>query len=372
MNIALVIHGLGPGGAERTMTTLANAWADRGNNVTLISFDDGTTPPAFALNPKIHHRALSLVGPSRNIVHAIIANLARVRRLRSVLRQENPDVAISFITATNVVTILATLRSRIPLIVSERVDPNAHRLTGTWATLRLILYRFADAVVVQGEQIVGALPPSIRPLAHVIPNPVTRPIDTINSATSANEIMPSDRHHVVGIGRLVPQKGFDILIRAFVTIAEQYPDWDLIIWGEGEERPALQSLILQLGLKKRVKLPGVTARPAAAFAAADLFVLSSRYEGFPNALAEAMACGLPVIATDCPSGPAEIIRENVDGVLVAPNDDKALAGAIGRLITNETLRCSLAARAPEITARFSVDDIVRRWNNLIAIVGHQS
>ena len=371
MNIALVIHGLGPGGAERTMTTLANAWADRGNTVTLISFDDGTTPPAFALDPRIKRRTLSLRGSSLHFVHAIIANFTRVRHLRSVLRQENPDVTISFITATNIVTILATLGARTPLIVSERVDPNAHRLTGIWATLRLVLYRFADAVVVQGEQIVGALPPSIRPLAHVIPNPVTQPIDVQNSSAPVKDILHTDRNRIVGLGRLVPQKGFDVLIRAFAAIAERFPDWDLIIWGEGEQRPTLEYLIQELGMEERAKLPGVTAQPAAAFASADLFVLSSRYEGFPNALAEAMACGLPVVATDCPSGPAEIIRNNVDGILVAPDDVEALAETIGQLIADGSMRASLAERASEITARFSVDDIIGRWDNLIVTVGHR-
>ncbi|NKB49959.1 MAG: glycosyltransferase [Alphaproteobacteria bacterium] len=369
MKIALVIHGLGPGGAERTLTTLANAWVARGDSVTLLSFDDGTAPPAFALDPAIDHRPLSLAGLSRNFGQAIFANGARIRRLRTALAQANPDVVISFITATNILAILATRGFRVPLIVSERVDTKAHRLPGVWSALRKILYRYTDAVVVQGEQIVESLPAAIRPLAHVIPNPVTRPIDSLDAAASFDAVSNADRMRIVGLGRLVPQKGFDLLIRAFAATAQHFPDWDLVIWGEGPERAALGALIEELGLSGRVKLPGVTAAPAAALASADIFILSSRYEGFPNALAEAMACGVAVIATDCPSGPSDMIRDNVDGLLVAPEDSQALADAIGRLASDASLGAALGKRAAEITSRYSVDDIIGRWNELIVKVG---
>src|SRR5262249_25449025 len=153
-------------------------------------------------------------------------------------------------------------------------------------------------------------------------------------------------------GRLVPSKGFDVLIDSFSRIAARHQEWNLVIAGKGPEQTALDAQVRRLGLGGRVKLAGWFADPSEALGSAGLFVMSSRYEGFPNALLEAMAAGLPVISFDCDSGPSEIIRDNVDGVLVPAGDVALLERAMERLMSDETERRRLGECARDVVRRF--------------------
>jgi glycosyltransferase involved in cell wall biosynthesis len=161
------------------------------------------------------------------------------------------------------------------------------------------------------------------------------------------------------------QKGFDLLLAAFAQCASKHDDWHLRIIGEGTERHRLQKLADSLGIAHRVRLDPVIKEPHSAFMDADLFILSSRYEGFPNVLLEAMACGLPVISFDCPAGPGEIIRNGIDGLLVPPNNVGALANAMDWLMGAELERRLFAMRATEVTERFSLARVADMWRHLL-------
>ena len=168
------------------------------------------------------------------------------------------------------------------------------------------------------------------------------------------------------MGRLTRQKGFDVLLRAFARCHPQNLQWSLIILGEGEERGRLEALAVQLGIESAVRLPGYVPDASRLLRDGDLFVLSSRYEGFPNALLEAMACGLAVISTDCPSGPGEIVRHGVDGLLIPPEDVDALSIAMRQLIATPDDRKRLGSRAVEVVERFSLTSVMRSWDELLA------
>jgi glycosyltransferase involved in cell wall biosynthesis len=168
----------------------------------------------------------------------------------------------------------------------------------------------------------------------------------------------------MGLGRLTPEKGFDLLIEAFARIAPAWPMARLVIWGEGDERARLEAIRARLDLVDRVELPGATRSPERELRSATIFVLSSRLEGLPMVLLEAMAVGRPVVACDCDYGPRDIIRPGVDGLLVPPEDVPALAEAIDGLLRDDERRGTLGRRAVEVRERFAIEAISDRWDAL--------
>jgi glycosyltransferase involved in cell wall biosynthesis len=355
MRIALVISALGAGGAERVIIGLANAWVARGREVTLITFEPPGTTPYYELDERVVLRQLGVVSTARPIWRAIRQGARRVRALRQVLRAIEPDLTISFLAKINVLTVLAARGLALPVIVSERNNPERQRFRATWRWLRARLYGVAYCVVTPSRGVLETFPGAIRARGRVIPNPV--------DLTPRRRL--SGTRRLVAVGRLVPQKGFDLLLQAFARIARAHPDWTLTIWGEGDQRSRLETLRAELGLREQVQLPGLTGRPGQWVEEAEIFVLSSRFESFGNVVAEAMVAGLPVVAFDCPWGPGEILRDGEDGLLVPPEDVEALAAALRRLILDPGLRRRLGEAGARNVRRFDRDAIIARWDALI-------
>ncbi len=364
MYLTLVIHSMSCGGAEKIMALVANYWAEKGHHVTLLTMSDG--PSYYELHPAINYRPLGLVGSSSNPAQAVLKNAARLWQLRRTLKASQPDAIISFMDKQNVLTILAALGLKIPVIVSEHTEPSYARLSHIWQILRKWAYPQAASVVVLTESAARYFSSGVQAKTRIIPNPVSLPNLPKRGKPNAEE------KTLIAMGRLIPLKGFDLLVKAFARVAALHPEWSLTIWGEGPERPQLEGLISALGLTDQVRLPGFTARPLEQMRRADLFVLSSRYEGFPTVLWEAMACGLPVISFDCPSGPGAIIRHGLDGMLVHPEDSEALALALDWLMSNQAERERLAAHAPEVLERFSPEKIMGKWEKLLQDVTNKS
>lgn len=344
------------------MSMMANYWAGQGTDVTLVTLS-AQSDDWYELHPLVKRVGLDVLSCSAHIGQAIRDNVRRIILLRRALRRGHPDVVISFLDTTNVLTLLASRGLGIPVIVSERNDPEQNSIGLAWSRLRSLLYRYAQAVVVQTCAIRdwAVRLPGIR-VIHVIPNPVHPMLNEYDYASARH----SCSHTVVAMGRLVRQKGFDILIEAFSRCAGKHRDWSLVILGEGPERASLQASAANLGIADRVRLAGQCQEPAVILKGADFFVLSSRYEGFPNALLEAMACELPVVSTDCSGGgPRDIIRDGVDGILVPPEDVAALAGAMDRLMAHSDERRHLGTRAREIMARFSTERIMTMWDEAV-------
>lgn len=354
--IAIVISSLRGGGAERVVTVLANAWTDRGDEVTILTLDDET--PFYPLAKEVVRVGLGVAGESRGFVAVLRNNLRRVASLRAGIRRSEPETVISFIDTANVLALLATRGLKAPVIVSERSDP-AHFPTGrATRILRRILYPLADAVIVQTEGAARFFGAGMKGRLHVIPNPVL-------PGPGETPALTCSQRRIVALGRLSKEKGFDLLIEAFSEVAPKWPGWSLEIWGEGPGRAELDQLIRSKGMRDQVRLPGWTPSPHQVLRGAALFVLPSRVEGFPNALCEAMAAGVTVLAADCPSGPRDIIRDGVDGLLVSAGDAIALARAIDRLLGDEKLRMRLAGEAPNVVSRFGLARVLGLWDGVL-------
>lgn len=361
MRLTLVISSLERGGAERVMSVLASAWAGQGHQVTLLSLDRDRVP-AYPLHPAVKLKHLGLLDVSTHIFQALWRNVARIRGLRRAIGESQPQLVISFMDRVNVLTLLATRRLGVPVIISERIDPSQYDIGRAWHFLRRRVYPSADALVCQTAGALARFQAMSRVRGFVIPNPVVVP-DGL-AARSPVDRKNSLRRELIAMGRLVPQKGFDLLLQAFSRIAPQHPDWTVTILGSGPLLAQLEAQARSSGLEGRVAFAGAVADPFVRLRNADLFVFSSRFEGFGMALAEAMACGLPVISFDCPEGPSVIVRNGVDGILVPAEHVGALAEVLDRLMRDSQERNRLAARAPEVLDRFSVDKILPLWQHL--------
>jgi GalNAc-alpha-(1->4)-GalNAc-alpha-(1->3)-diNAcBac-PP-undecaprenol alpha-1,4-N-acetyl-D-galactosaminyltransferase len=359
MKVTLVIYGLGGGGAERVMSILANYWAAQGWEIALIMLVAPTQAAFYPLHPLIKLKPLGLAENSTNPIAAIRNTWRRVTILRQEIIASQPDVVISFMNSVNVYNILACWNLRIPTIVSEHTYPGVNDANQIWQFLMKWSYRYADVVTVLTHNAVPFYPAAQGYRTIVMPNPVMTPPPV--SVTEPLLLTPS----LLAVGRLDPRKGFDLLLRAFHQIHDRYPDWQLTILGEGSIRSELEELRSQLQLTDRVHLPGAVKNVRDYLDRADLFVLPSRTEGFPMALCEAMACGLPVIATDCLSGPRDIITDGVDGVLVPTEDVEALAAGLAALMSDPAHRQQLALNAPSVLDRFGLDRVMVMWKEAI-------
>ena len=198
--------------------------------------------------------------------------------------------------------------------------------------------------------------------------PAGPPVLAIPNAVPDVPLGPGDpgAHKLIAAGRLTRQKGFDLLLAAFAAVAAKHPDWTLDIFGKGPQRERLEQSVVDLGLGGQVRINAPTDRLGERMRNASVFVLSSRFEGFPLVLLEAMAAGLAVVSFDCPTGPGEILTDGTSGLLVPAEDVPALAAALDRIMVDESLRRRLAAAAPAAVLPYSQQRVGRRWDELLA------
>lgn len=360
MRVLLVITAMGCGGAERRIAWLAKRLSGFGHHVVLGVLHGRTSH--FEIDDRVDLRFCEEDHPGVSTAPARF--LGRLRWLRHLMAEASPNVVLSFIDVANATTLWAARSFAVPVVVAERVHPPAHAIPAHYRLMRRLLYPSAAAVVVQTEETAHWARKWLAPeRISVIPNPVVRPMAPANAPDDTS--VHAKGRWLVAMGRLERQKGFDLLIAAFDIVARNHGDWRLAIVGDGGERAALEHDIHRRGLGKRVLMLGSIEDPEHILRACEMFVLSSRYEGFPNALCEAMASGLPVISFDCPTGPRDIIRDRIDGVLVPAGDVAALAAAIGHLIENPDKAARLAARGPEVIERFNEGEVFTRWEELL-------
>ena len=358
MRLALYLPSLRGGGAERVMVTLANSFAVRGLAIDLVL-------------AKAEGAYLVEVAPSVRVVDLSACGvLASLPVLAGYLRREQPRAMLSAMNHANVIALLARRLAGVTtrLVVSEHanfsqsmtVEPSRRGRLMPWFMRGA--YPWADGVVAVSAGVADDLARAIalpRESIKVIYNPVVgeQTLCLANAPLDHPWFAPGEPPVVLGVGRLTAQKDFDVLIRAFASVRKMRPA-RLMILGEGELRPELEALVRQLGIGADVALPGFQANPLAYMRRAALFVLSSRFEGLPTVLVEAMACGTPLVSTDCPSGPAEILEGGKWGRLAPVGDAQALAEAMLATLA-ETRHPDVAHRARDFGVDRAVDGYLR-------------
>lgn len=362
--IVILIGSMARGGAERVAATLANAWSDAGREVWLISTYLGDRVTGYPLRPKVSVvRLFDRVRRGKR--WRWFDGLRKAVALRRMVRAIRPDVVLSFLTNVNVLTLAALGSARFPLIVSERTDPAADvELSRTLRMARVLTYPFADALVVQTAAAAERYAARLRRVTRIeiIHNPLPQELD--DSPLRAQHEGTGGR--VIAVGRLSPEKGFDSLIEAYGSALCSDSSWSLQIWGDGPLHSELTQLVEKLQLRGRVQFCGATTQPWVALAAAQIFVLSSTYEGFPNAMLEAMAVGLPCVAFDCPSGPRELADGGSAAIIVPAGDVSQLALALRRLAADREGRRALGERAAAHVRRaFGEQRVIKDWDRLI-------
>lgn len=354
-SIAFVLPNLSGGGAARVASILCAEWVAMGLSVHLITYEHPGAPSAYPLHPNIVRHQLGMSVSPKGVVGFLHNNLRRVVRLRSLLRRLRPSAAISFLFEANVVLVLASKGLGVPTLIGERNHPAEHRVSRAKRAIRRQIYPLATRLCVQTEDIADWFKTNLGIDAAVIPNPVSQP----GPAQTHSE--PLTRRVAVSLGRLEAQKGHDRLIAAFAKIADRVRDWDLAVYGEGSLRSGLEKQISSYDLADRVRLPGETSAPLIVLQRSDLYVHSARYEGFPNAVLEAMSAGLCVVAFDSPGGTRQILADGAAGILVDNDNVDALAGAMLKAMSDEDLRRSFASIAQEASRKFAPDAIAARW-----------
>lgn len=353
------------GGAERVASILLNHWALEGGYELIACTFDEKKHDFYTLNKSIRRLIIPPLQAPQDILGRISLILSRLIALRRLLRKYRPDVLVSFMDRPGLLSILASIGLGIPTIISERTNPLFYNHGNLYDRLKRRIFPWAAAFVAQtsevgqwAEEFMG------KSKVIVIPNPVGEEFQA--------SPMQDRQKIILSVGRLCMEKGFDMLIEAFSLIAKRYPDWKLQIVGGGDQEELLRALIVKYGLVSQVELTGASSSPQSYMQNAAIYVTSSRVEGFPNALLEAMASGMPPISFDFSCGPRDLIEHQKNGLLVKANDCEALAQVMAYLIENDGMRSRLAEAAKDVQNQYATAEISSRWRQLIDLLSRKS
>ena len=343
------------GGAERVLVSLANAFAEKGIKVYFLTFDSSSN--FYRLNDEVNLIRLQTDTDGwslkRKLLLGIFLESKRFLRIRKIMKKYRPDIVLSFMFMTNIIGIMASKSLKIPFVISERNDPNHYSF------LKRLIMRFfyakADGFICQSERMKKD---SKRRYGieniEVIPNPLTK--------NQIGRYIKSKNKYIISVGRLIPQKNHELLIRAFAFIADLFPEYNLYIYGEGPLREKLEKIVSTEKMSRRIFLPGVESNVMVKHSDASLFVMSSNFEGYPNALAEAMASGIPSICTDFDSGSArDLINDKKNGLLIPCNDLNSLVKALKYALTHEDKMRKMSLKALNLYDSTNIDTVSNAW-----------
>lgn len=348
----IVTHKMSGGGCERVIAQLLNCFANDG--IECILATECGVPSFYDLPTNVRQIYLGFdetLKPGK-IPHAY-------KKLRKLVKSERPDVVLALPEKVNVWTVLFLLGTGVPVVVSERNDPHRHPENKIKRMLRFLVYPFAKGFIFQTQEAADYFSRRIRSRGVVLDNP----LDT--------ERIPAPyegarRPVIAAAGRLHSQKNFAMLIRAFAQFYKTHHAYSLVIYGEGPERKELMRIASMLGVARSVELPGQSKTLLKDMNDCSVFVLSSDYEGMPNVLIEAMACGLPCIATDCPiGGVRSLIEDGENGLLVQTGDEKRMVEAMCAVADDPELAQKLGANAAKIQQRLDEAVVAAEWRRYL-------
>ncbi len=355
MRIAFLSADMCDGGAQRVIATVSGELAEKGHEVYLLIFS------ASSRDYKISEKVKTEIMKNRYEDYQKMSSISRLSYIRKYLTKIKPDIGVGFLQA-GYALYMASAGLRICKVASVRVDPGViDRYKGVRASLNRHWFKQADAVVLQTEgQREYAVKHHWKNIT-VIPNPV----DEL-AVQSSEHMYDRECKRIVMAGRLVGQKNYELALRAFQKAAKRFRNIELSVFGEGTDKERIQKRIRELNLEKNVHLRGFSMDLLNEFAESDLFLLTSDYEGMPNSLMEAMAMGLPCIATDCPTGPGDLIEHKKNGFLVPMGDEETLAKQICEVLAmNPKERGIVGMLAKQtIKSNYSASQIADQWEKL--------
>lgn len=361
MHILFSLSSLSGGGAERVAINLCNYWSSVGIKITIVATAFRNSGADYQINDNI--KIILLSETKLYNKKNIFSQIYRLISFRKIIRTENPDIIISFLTRVNLATIFAAHKLNKPVIISERVYPPAEYNDYLTQLLRKIFYRQATLIVLQTGETLKWFKENLK-LTNltVIKNPLILPVNSLGPQMFLSDKNLELKKIILSVGRLEHQKGFDILLTSYSEIIHNYPDWHLVIIGKGSLESKLKLIAKQLNIHDRVTFLGSVGNIDYWYKKSSIFILTSRYEGFPNVLVEAMAYGLAVISIDCKCGPSEIITNGHNGLLVPENlGFEGVKSSLVRLINDEAFRKNIGINALLVKDVYSTKYIGDQW-----------
>ena len=350
MNITFLISSLTGGGAERVTANIANYMVAKGNEITILTMTD--IKETYKIDKRIRIVPLILQKERKNIIYNYYL---RYKKLGNYIQKSKQDCYIVMLPITIILMLLQRNKITAKVIVSERNDPSKYNIIEKF--FMQILKGRADAWVFQTEE--AARWYQLKKDTYIIPN-------AINPIFLEKRIETAKEKTIVTVGRLTKQKNTALIIKAFVLLSQEFPDYQLFIYGEGELLSKCERLVADNGIADKVRFCGYVSDIENKIAKASLFVLGSNYEGIPNALIEAMALGVPCISTNCPvGGPRSVIKNNVNGMLVECGDIKGMYQAMKKVLSDNNFALMLSKNAISVRESLNPKVIYNKWELII-------
>ncbi len=358
--VALYISSMRKGGAERVIANLARHFEQSGYGVVLVTTHRAENEYEVPQGVK---RIISEPSEEELQGGRIHNFFVRFKKLRDIWKQERPDVILSFIGKNNMMALLTSRGLDIPVAVSVRGEPREEYYNGMLRFLARWLFRLADGIVLQTKTCMEFFPTGVRRKAVILKNPV-------NSAFLCEPYEGEREKTIVAVGRVDENKNHEMLIKAFSQLTDEFPEYKLVIYGDGEKRPELLQLVSDMKLEDKISLPGNIDHVVQAIYKTRVFVLPSNTEGMPNTLIEAMLLGLTVISTDCPcGGPADLIEHDVNGLLTPVGDIDKMRSNLRYVLSHPEKADEMGKRAGQIRESYCPENVLKEWEKYLNLLG---